>query len=193
MNLRAMQDSRRRVRLLAALALSLTAFGATGCGHKQGAAIPAAQANDIVGRLQEAQRRSDAHACHDLRTDTIPMLERQVAALPQNVDSNVRATLSDGVAHLKDLVQQQCAAPPATTTTPTTTTTTTTTPTQTSTSLTTTTPTTSTTTSATTATTPTRTATTPTATTPGGVTPPGPNGKGPPGQQKKHGGDKGKG
>ena len=102
-----------------ALAAAAGAFWAAGCGHKQGSPIPAADANDIIGRLQEAQRRSDAHACHDLRIDTLPVLERQVGNLPQNVDSNVRATLQDGVSHLRDLVQQQCSTQTQTTTTPT--------------------------------------------------------------------------
>jgi cell division protein FtsN len=185
MNLRAMHLHTHGLVLAAAAG----ALWAAGCGHKQGAPIPAADANNIIGRLQEAQRRSDAHACHDLRTDTLPILQQQVTSLPQNVDSNVRATLQDGVSHLKDLIQQQCSTQTQTTTTPTTTTQTTptqTTPTQTTPTQTTTTP--RTTTTPHTTTTPTTTTTTPhTTTTPPAPTPPGQGGVSPPGQVKKGG------
>lgn len=95
------------------LALTLTAVLLAGCGSsKPGPQIPAQQASNIIGRLQEAQRRSDARACHDLQTNTIPALEQQVAALPPNLDQNVRTTVTNGISRLKDLVGQQCAAKP---------------------------------------------------------------------------------
>jgi len=191
MNLRAMHI---RTHGLALAAVVVGALVVTGCGHKQGAPIPSANANDIVARLQEAQRRSDAHACHDLRTQTLPVLQQQVSSLPQNVDSNVRATLQDGISHLKDLVQQQCATPTQTNTTPTATTPTIptqTTPTQTTPTHTATTPTHTATTPTHTATTPTATTTTPhTTTTPTPPAPPGQGGVSPPGQAKKGKGGK---
>jgi hypothetical protein len=183
-----------RVGIIAA-GLCGAAFAVAGCGHKQGSPIPASQAATIVARLNEAMRRSDARACHDLRVDTIPALQQDVSSLPPSVDSNIRATLSDGVNHLSDLVQQQCSS--QTTTTPTTTIPTQTTPTQTTPTQTIPTQTTPTQTTPThTNTTPTRTTPTNTTTTtsPGGGTPApgaggvGPGGTGAPGQKKKAGG-----
>ncbi len=94
------------------LAVVVVAAAAAGCGDDEGAQIPRDDARDIVRRLQEAQRRfdQDPPVCGDLSEDTIPALERQVADLPEDVDQDVRETLDDGVAHLRDLIEAECAA-----------------------------------------------------------------------------------
>ncbi len=98
-------------RLLAALAVGLVAFVVSGCGkdkQEEGPGIPRADASALINRLEEAKRRSDPFRCNDLRKDTIPALERQVQGLPDNVDADVRQTVEDGIAHLTDLVEQEC-------------------------------------------------------------------------------------
>ncbi|GAC1318988.1 MAG: hypothetical protein NVSMB25_09100 [Thermoleophilaceae bacterium] len=95
----------------ATAACLLVAAALAGCGgSKAGAPIPRAAADDLAGRLTEARNRSNPLRCHDLQKDTIPTLEQDARNLPQSVDQKVRTTVSDGVAHLRDLVQQQCDA-----------------------------------------------------------------------------------
>jgi hypothetical protein len=94
-----------------AAAAVVAAVGVAGCGgsdKEEGAQIPRADAAALINRLQEAERRSDPFRCNDLRKDTLPALEREVQALPDNVDADVRSTVEDGVAHLSELVDQQC-------------------------------------------------------------------------------------
>jgi hypothetical protein len=102
---------------------------ATGCGgDKKGDPIPTAQAALIVGRLDEAKRRNDPLRCHDLQRDTIPALRTQVENLPPSTDSDIKQTLTDGIDHLSDLVNQECTQQQTPTDTTTTETTTETTP-----------------------------------------------------------------
>ncbi|MFL5910022.1 MAG: hypothetical protein ACJ768_05570 [Gaiellaceae bacterium] len=118
----------RRVRQPVVLALAAALLlPVAGCGSsdKKGDPIAKADADQIVARLQEAKRRASPLRCNDLRRDTIPALQDQVASLPTTVDADVRQTLSDGVNHLNDLVNQDCNQQQTTTqdTTPTQTTT----------------------------------------------------------------------
>ena len=97
--------------LLAAALVAAIAAIATGCGDEEGAQIPRDDARQIVSRLQEADRRlsQDPPVCGDLSEDTIPALEQRVASLPDDVDKDVRSTLDDGIAHLRDLIEAECA------------------------------------------------------------------------------------
>ncbi len=98
-----------------------------GCGSsKPGPQIPASQAANLISRLQEAERRANpaANACLDLLHNTVPALQQQLTQLPQNLDSNVRTTLTDGINRLQQLAQQQCSSQQQQTTTNTTPTTT---------------------------------------------------------------------
>jgi hypothetical protein len=97
--------------LLAAAFVAAIAAIATGCGDKEGAQIPRNDARQIVSRLQEADRRlsQEPPVCGDLSQDTIPALEQQVASLPDDVDKDIRSTLDDGIAHLRDLIETECA------------------------------------------------------------------------------------
>jgi hypothetical protein len=99
-------------RVLAAAATALVVVAFAGCGgneEKEGPQIPRAEAAALINRLEEAQRRSDPFRCNDLQKDTIPALERQLKALPDNVDADVRSTVEDGIAHLSQLVDEECA------------------------------------------------------------------------------------
>ena len=97
-------------RPLAATATALVALALAGCGKDKqaGPQIPRADAAALINRLQEAERRSEPLRCNDLRKDTVPALERQLQALPDNIDADVRSTLEDGIAHLRELVDQEC-------------------------------------------------------------------------------------
>ncbi|MEA2404089.1 MAG: hypothetical protein QOE08_736 [Thermoleophilaceae bacterium] len=124
----------RTTRVLAAAVVATVAV--TGCGSsndkKPGKPIPSANSAALINRLEEAKRRSDPFRCNDLRKDTIPALERDVQALPSTVDAGVRSTVEDGISHLSQLVDDQCASQQQNTqtnTTPTTPTPTQTTPT----------------------------------------------------------------
>ena len=101
----------RRVRQPVVLALTAALLlPVAGCGgsDKKGDPIARADAAQIVARLQEAKRRASPLRCNDLRRDTIPALTSQVNSLPSTVDADVRQTLSDGINHLNDLVNQEC-------------------------------------------------------------------------------------
>ena len=93
---------------LAATALAALAFAGCGGEEEEGPQIPRGDASALINRLEEAQRRSDPFRCNDLRKDTLPALERQLAALPENVDPDVRSTVEDGIAHLSRLVDEEC-------------------------------------------------------------------------------------
>ena len=101
--------------------------------------IPRAQAAALIADLEEAQRRSDAGACNDLRKGTFLSLDRKVERLPDDVDGDVEQALRDGVGHLKNVAEEECGSnrrpaattnetDPETTPAPTTTAPTTTTP-----------------------------------------------------------------
>lgn len=100
--------------LKAAAAAALAALVVAGCGSsKPGPQIPVTQADQLVSLLNETERRADtkiAGACHDIQNHDLPELESQLGSLPSNLDSNVRSTLTNGIAHLKDLVNSQCQA-----------------------------------------------------------------------------------
>jgi hypothetical protein len=97
--------------LLAAVLVAAIAAIAAGCGGDEGKQIPRAQAREIVVKLQEADRRlsQEPPVCGDLAEQSIPELERLVATLPSDVDKDIRETLDDGVAHLRDQIEAECA------------------------------------------------------------------------------------
>ena len=99
----------RTPRALVSCAVAAGAIALAGCGgDDEGPQIPRAQASALINRLEEAQRRSEPFRCNDLRRDTIPALETQLRTLPANLDGDVRQTLEDGIAHLRELVEQEC-------------------------------------------------------------------------------------
>ena len=149
-----------------------------GCGSsKNGEPIPAQQADAMIRAIQAADQYSADGRCSRAHTK-VRDARFLLGQVPQNVDSDVRQGIADGLSHLDSLITSECQKPQSTqtqttptdttttttetTTTPTTTTPTETTPSQTQTTLTTTTPTTT-----------TPTTTTQTTTTGTGGTPPG--------------------
>jgi hypothetical protein len=100
----------RRGTLAAVLSVASVVVAA-GCGGDEGRPIPASTARDIVARLDEVERRVAANACNDVRSDSLPALEQQVAGLPGGVDPNVRSTLENGLGRLRELVEAECVEP----------------------------------------------------------------------------------
>lgn len=101
----------------AALALPVA-----GCGEDK-KQIPRGDARRLEAVLKTVQRQTDAKSCRAVE-QTQASLERRVEALPSGVDGDVRSSLRDGVAHLRELVAGECtqAKKPKTESTETTTT-----------------------------------------------------------------------
>ena len=100
---------RPRGRWLSAAAVMLAL--APGCGG-DGDPLPARTANRLLADLQEVDRRVAAGACNDLREDTLPRIDRRLAALPGDVNGDVRGTLEESAEHLSTLVDEQCREKP---------------------------------------------------------------------------------
>ena len=79
------------------------------CGKDEGEPIPSKQAQRLESLLQQVQRQSDAGSCTTLLEQTIPALEDRANALPASVGSDTQETIDDGVAHLRDLAETDCA------------------------------------------------------------------------------------
>jgi hypothetical protein len=102
----------RATRTITAAALSCLALIGAGCGgDEEGDPIPAAQREQILSRLDEAERRLDdgsEGACVDILNDTEPEVDNVVASLPENVDADMRQRLEEGLRNLWDLVTAEC-------------------------------------------------------------------------------------
>jgi hypothetical protein len=102
----------RPTRTITAAALSCLALIGAGCGgDEEGDPIPAAQREQILSRLDEAERRLDdgsQGACMDILDDTEPEVDNVVASLPENVDADIRQRLEEGLQNLWDLVTAEC-------------------------------------------------------------------------------------
>jgi hypothetical protein len=95
----------RTTQLVAAICAALAL---TSCGGDDGDPIPARQAVQLERLLQQIQRQSDAGACTTLLETTIPALEQRADGLPDSVGSDTRETITDGIAHLRDLAETDC-------------------------------------------------------------------------------------
>ena len=102
--------TRRRARVWRpAIALTAAALIASGCGGDEGPQIPRENARALGNLLREARDRYEAGpACGSLRNETLPALDQQVAALPARIDRDVRTSVEDGVAHLRELIESEC-------------------------------------------------------------------------------------
>jgi hypothetical protein len=101
------------------VALLGAALVAAGCGsdeEKPKPSIPAASVQELEVRLDEVQRRFDSGtdennpgACADLEEDTFPAIQDLLDGLPSSVDPEVKDTLEEGLARLRELTQEGCA------------------------------------------------------------------------------------
>jgi len=92
-----------------AIAVIFAALVLASCGKDEGEPISQKRADRLDSLLQQVQRQSDAGSCTTLLDATIPALEKQADALPESVGSDTKETITDGVAHLRDLAETDCA------------------------------------------------------------------------------------
>jgi cell division septation protein DedD len=85
----------------------LLAVPLAGCG-KDKPKIPRSDARSLVALLGTVKRQTDARACRTVET-TIESLERRTEALPSNTDEDIRSSLRDGIANLRELVADECS------------------------------------------------------------------------------------
>jgi hypothetical protein len=96
-------------RITTVIATPLAALVLASCGGDDGEPIPSRDASQLESLLQAVQRQSDAGACDQLQDTTLPRLQREARRLPDSVSADTRETIEDGVAHLRDLAQEDCA------------------------------------------------------------------------------------
>src|SRR4051812_15799715 len=92
-----------------AIAAICAALALASCGGDDGEPISQKRADRLDSLLQQVQRQSDAGGCTTLLETTIPALEKQADALPESVGSDTKETITDGIAHLRDLAETDCA------------------------------------------------------------------------------------
>jgi hypothetical protein len=96
----------------AASTLVLAALFAAGCGSddKEGEPIPAADAQALVTQLDQTEQLVEDGTCRGARFQVTGdgQLEDKVAALPEDVDADVRQALEDGLDRLAGLIDDEC-------------------------------------------------------------------------------------
>ena len=92
-----------------AIAAICAALVLASCGGDDGEPIPERRAATLERLLQQVQRQSDAGSCTTLIDTTIPRLENEAERLPESVGSDTQETITDGIAHLRDLAETDCA------------------------------------------------------------------------------------
>lgn len=97
------------MRTTQAIAAVCAALALASCGGDDGEPIPERRAATLERLLQQVQRQSDAGSCTTLVEATIPRLENEAERLPESVGSDTRETIDDGIAHLRDLAETDCA------------------------------------------------------------------------------------
>jgi hypothetical protein len=97
------------MRTTQAIAAICAALALASCGKDEGAPIPQKNAARLESLLQQVQRQSDAGSCTTLINTTIPALENRANHLPGSVGSDTKETITDGIAHLRDLAETDCA------------------------------------------------------------------------------------
>jgi hypothetical protein len=97
---------------------ALAALLAAGCGGGNGGrSIPGERAQALLAKLAQVESRFDRGKCGGA-SSAVGQLDAEVRTLPRSVDSDVRRTLTDGVARLDDLVADCQPAPTVPETTP---------------------------------------------------------------------------
>jgi hypothetical protein len=103
---------------------ALLALPVAGCGDKA-PGLSKRDASELIRLLKKAQTASDNPEQHcDTLLASVAKLDQKVAALPSNVDKDVRDSLANGVRNLTAKSESLCnqtKTPTTTTTTPTTT------------------------------------------------------------------------
>lgn len=96
----------------AATTLVLGALLVAGCGsdEEEGEPIPAAQADALVTQLDQTEQLVEDGTCRGARFQVTGngQLEDKVAALPDDVNADVRQALADGLDRLADLIDDEC-------------------------------------------------------------------------------------
>ena len=92
-----------------ALAALIAGLVLASCGGDDGEPIPSRDASQLEGLLQDVDRQAEAGACNQLTETTLPRLLREARRLPNSVSADTRETIEDGVAHLRDLAEEDCA------------------------------------------------------------------------------------
>jgi hypothetical protein len=89
-----------------ALAVAL-GCAATGCASDN-ATIPQSVSQDLTQSLDALNQGVSNHSCSDAQAQSLPRLEQEVRTLPSNLNPQVRQTITDGTAHLRQLVAAKC-------------------------------------------------------------------------------------
>jgi outer membrane biosynthesis protein TonB len=87
---------------------ALTALAVTGCGGDENG-VPRGESDALRNALRQVKRDLEPLDCDQLSDVSVPAVEAQVQNLPDDVDADVRETIEDGVAELRNLVAQECA------------------------------------------------------------------------------------
>jgi hypothetical protein len=97
---------------LAAATLASLALLVTGCGSddEKGEPIPASQAQALVQQLDQTEQLVEDGTCGgaSFQVTGDGQLQDKVAALPEDVDEDVRQALDDGLDRLADLIDDEC-------------------------------------------------------------------------------------
>lgn len=96
----------------AATTLVLGALLVAGCGsdEEEGEPIPAGDAQALLTQLDQTEQLVEDGTCRGARFQVTGnrQLEDKVAALPDDVNADVRQALADGLDRLADLIDDEC-------------------------------------------------------------------------------------
>ena len=99
------------------LAAGLSALVLAGCGSKDAALIPQAEADQLSTLVSEAGAASAAGQCDTARR-SVREAEQQLAGLPRRTDRALKANLRDWLEHLDGAIVEECSAEPEESETP---------------------------------------------------------------------------
>jgi hypothetical protein len=107
--------SRLRQTTLCALAAAVAVAGCGGAGDSDGRKLPPAVAEQLLTTVEDIQDRVDANvagACEDIfngaQGGNFDETGRLVASIPENVDPDIRSSLSESIDRLQELVSSEC-------------------------------------------------------------------------------------
>jgi outer membrane biosynthesis protein TonB len=104
------RSARRALAATAAAAAAVLAIA--GCGKDKNAPIPGGQAAYLVAQLDQVESRVATGDCVAVKRGTLKRIDKRVAALPDDVDPDVRSDVESAVDNLKGLVEDQCQPKP---------------------------------------------------------------------------------